>query len=85
MITPSSKPQRILAVDDNTDNLFLLQLALEQEGHEITLVDNGQAALAEIEIQVPDLILLDVMMPGMDGYEVARRIRQNQKLPLFPF
>ncbi|MDY7015949.1 MAG: hybrid sensor histidine kinase/response regulator [Cyanobacteriota bacterium] len=74
----------ILAVDDNPDNLFLVQLALEQEGHEIALVDSGAAALAQIEKSHPDLILLDVMMPGMDGYEVARRLRGNPRLPFIP-
>ncbi|MDY6781472.1 MAG: hybrid sensor histidine kinase/response regulator [Cyanobacteriota bacterium] len=74
----------ILAVDDNPDNLFLVQLALEQEGHEVMLVDSGAAALAQVEKSHPNLILLDVMMPGMDGYEVARRLRSNTRLPFIP-
>jgi two-component system sensor histidine kinase/response regulator len=74
----------ILAVDDIPDNLFLVQLALEQEGHEVVLVDSGAAALAQVEKSQPDLILLDVMMPGMDGYEVARRLRSNPRLPFIP-
>ncbi|MGF1491223.1 MAG: hybrid sensor histidine kinase/response regulator [Microcoleaceae cyanobacterium] len=84
MVTSRSKPKKILAVDDIPDNLFLVQLALEEEGHEITLIDNGLDALAQMEDSPPDLVLLDVMMPGMDGYEVARRIRENQKLPFIP-
>jgi two-component system, sensor histidine kinase and response regulator len=76
--------QHILAVDDNPDNLFLVQLALEQEGHEIQLVDNGPEALSIVEKSPPDLILLDVMMPGMNGYEVASRIRSNRHLPFIP-
>lgn len=74
----------ILAVDDNPDNLFLVQLALEQEGHRVVLVSDGPSALAQIERVPPDLILLDVMMPGMSGYEVTRRIRQNNNLPFIP-
>lgn len=74
----------ILAVDDTPDNLFLVQLALEQEGHEVVLVDNGRAALAQIAKSPPDLIVLDVMMPGMDGYEVTRRIRSNPNLSFIP-
>ncbi|MBE9114894.1 hybrid sensor histidine kinase/response regulator [Lusitaniella coriacea LEGE 07157] len=74
----------ILAVDDNPDNLFLVQLALEQEGHNIQLIDNGMQALSQIEKSPPDLVLLDVMMPGMDGYEVAGRIRNNPNLPFIP-
>lgn len=74
----------ILAVDDLPDNLLLIKLALEQENHQVVLVNDGPAALAQIEKSPPDLILLDVMMPGMDGYEVTRRIRENQNLPFIP-
>ncbi len=74
----SSRIDRILAVDDSPDNLFLIQTILDDKGYEITLAENGQSALAQIEKNPPDLILLDVMMPGMDGYEVTRRVRANQ-------
>ncbi|NJK27878.1 MAG: response regulator [Coleofasciculaceae cyanobacterium SM2_3_26] len=74
----------ILAVDDNPDNLFLVQLALEQDGYTLHLVDNGAEALAVMEQSPPDLVLLDVMMPGIDGYEVTRRIRSNPNLPFIP-
>lgn len=74
----------ILAVDDVPDNLFLVKLTLEQEGHRVVTTDNGAEALAIMEKSAPDLILLDVMMPGMDGYEVTRRIRQNPNLPYIP-
>lgn len=79
-----SKINRILAVDDSPENLFLLQTLLETDGYEITLTSNGNAALAEIEKSPPDLLLLDIMMPGIDGYEVTRRIRQNTQLPYIP-
>jgi two-component system, sensor histidine kinase and response regulator len=75
---------RILAVDDIPDNLALIETILEDEGYEIVLVSSGQEALAQIEQSPPDLILLDIMMPEMDGYEVTRRIRQNSKLPYIP-
>ncbi|MDB9312359.1 hybrid sensor histidine kinase/response regulator [Spirulina sp. CS-785/01] len=71
----------ILAVDDAPDNLLLVQLALEQEGYDIEMVDNGQDALKKIDETPPNLVLLDVMMPEMDGYEVTRRIRKNPNLP----
>jgi two-component system, sensor histidine kinase and response regulator len=74
----------ILAVDDIPDNLFLIKLALEQEGHEVFLLDNGQKAIEQVKKSPPSLILLDVMMPGMDGYEVTRRIRQDSSLPFIP-
>ncbi len=75
---------RILAVDDSPDGLFLLESILVEEGYEVVCAENGQAALAEIEQHPPDLVLLDVMMPGMDGYEVTRRIRQHPELPYIP-
>ncbi|WP_013325341.1 hybrid sensor histidine kinase/response regulator [Gloeothece verrucosa] len=74
----------ILAVDDNPDNLFLIKLALEQEGYKVHLVEDGLTALAQIQYSPPDLILLDVMMPGIDGFEVTRRIRQNPNIPFIP-
>lgn len=77
-------PNYILAVDDTPDNLFLIKLVLEQEGHELVLLNDGASALAQITKSPPDLLLLDVMMPGMDGYEVTQRIRQNSRLPYIP-
>lgn len=79
-----SRKPRLLAVDDIADNLILLQAILEGEGYEIHCVTNGAAALKQIELDPPDLLLLDVMMPGLDGYEVTRRIRQNLTLPFIP-
>lgn len=83
-ITHLSKTGYILAIDDIPDNLFLIKLALEQEGYNVILVDNGTTALAQIEKSPPTLILLDVMMPGMDGYEVTKRIREHPNLPYIP-
>ena len=75
---------RILAVDDTPDNLALIETILEDEGYEIILATSGAAALTLVEQSPPDLILLDIMMPEMDGYEVTRRIRQNPTLPYIP-
>ncbi len=75
---------RILAVDDMPDNLFLVQALLESEGYEIKLVTDGETALAEIDRIPPSLILLDVMMPEMDGFEVTRRIRNNPNYDYIP-
>ncbi len=74
----------ILIVDDVEDNLFLLEAILTEEGYEVDSAKNGKEALAKIEASPPDLVLLDAMMPGMDGYEVTRRIRQNKKIPFIP-
>lgn len=79
-----SKADRILAVDDVPDNLFLIEAILEDEGYEVTLVENGRSALEQLQRSSFDLVLLDIMMPGMDGYEVTQRIRQNQKIPFIP-
>jgi len=78
----TSKVERILAVDDNPDNLVLLQTILEVEGYEVGLVDNGMDALEQVVQSPPDLILLDVMMPGMDGWELCRKLREQTDLPL---
>ncbi len=77
-------PDRLLIVDDVPDNLFLVRTILEEEGYEIVTSSNGQEALKIAESEPPDLILLDVMMPKMDGYEVTRRIRAMKDLPFIP-
>lgn len=83
-VTENPKSNYILAVDDIPDNLLLVQLALEQEGHQVVLAHNGETALSQIKQVPPSLILLDVMMPGMDGYEVTRRIREDKNIPFIP-
>lgn len=80
----SSERRRILVVDDFALNVSLLQTALEAEGFDVDTATNGNLALAKIEASPPDLVLLDVMMPGMNGYELTRCIRQNHKLPFIP-
>ncbi|MCY7334116.1 MAG: hybrid sensor histidine kinase/response regulator [Pseudanabaena sp. CAN_BIN31] len=77
-------PDRLLVVDDVADNLFLIRTILEEERYEIITSSNGHGALKIIESEPIDLVLLDVMMPVMDGYEVTRRIRAMQDLPFIP-
>lgn len=84
MVYSTSQMDRILVVDDIPDNSFLLQTLLESEGYQVDIADNGRAALEKIEADPPDLVLLDVMMPEMNGYEVTRRVRQNSGLPFIP-
>jgi PAS domain S-box-containing protein len=69
--------QRILAADDNRDALFAVALMLRMSGHEVQTAANGAEALEVAEAYRPDVALLDIGMPGVDGYEVARRIRQE--------
>lgn len=75
---------KILAVDDLEDNLFLMQTILSEEGYCVSTCSNGLDAIASIEASPPDLILLDVMMPGLDGYEVTYKIRSLPQLPFIP-
>lgn len=77
-------PDRLLIVDDVPDNLFLVRTILEDEEYEIITATNGHDALEIIKLDPPDLVLLDVMMPVMDGYEVTQRIRAMKDLPFIP-
>ncbi len=80
--------EKLLIVDDEFDTLRLVGLMLERQGYKIMAADSGPQALEAIKQETPDLILLDVMMPGMDGYEVARRIRSNpatENIPIIMF
>lgn len=78
--TPSAAPEKgehrtILIVDDNIDAANSLAALLSQGGHSVDTVHDGQSAIGAVEHSAPDVILLDIGLPGMDGYEVARRIR----------
>ncbi len=74
----SDKPSRILIADDNIPNCELLDAYLADEGYEIDMAHDGQAALDHVAETQPDLILLDIMMPKMSGYEVCQRLKENQ-------
>ena len=78
------KSPRILAVDDLPDNLELIEAILDGQGYQVQCMNEGATALAQIKAAPPDLILLDVMMPNLDGYEMTRRIRQDATLPYIP-
>lgn len=71
--------KRILVCDDVYDNVLLLQFILEAEGYEVILADSGAVAIALIKRENPDLVLLDRVMPGIDGIETVRCIRQNPR------
>jgi len=83
-LTKTVKKDKILVVDDIFDNLLILEAVLQDKDYELSLVEDSKIALSMVEQSPPDLILLDVMMPGIDGYEFTRRIRQNQALPFIP-
>lgn len=77
-------PPRILIVDDNPTNVKVLQTRLAAEGYEILTAADGEEGLAAARQHTPDLILLDVMMPKLDGFEVCRRLRADAAFPFTP-
>jgi two-component system cell cycle response regulator len=77
-------PARILIVDDHEDNIELLRARLEARGYSIDTAMDGEQALARVANTAPDLILLDVMMPRIDGFEVVRRLKADKTLPFIP-
>ena len=79
-----STPARILVVDDLAEIRDLLQVYLEDEGYQVLTAKDGQEALAAVAAHRPDLILLDIMMPGTDGYEVCRRLKTNEETAFIP-
>jgi CheY-like chemotaxis protein len=77
-------PEKILVVDDDIDTLRLVGLMLQRQGYQIVAANNGHQALTMSQAEKPDIILLDVMMPDMDGYEVCRRLRANTTTATIP-
>ena len=80
--TSSAVPKRILVVDDNADIRNLISLILTTESYEVMVVDSGSALLEEIGNFNPDLLLLDIMMPRMSGFEVLKIVRSLPDAPL---
>jgi adenylate cyclase len=76
--------QRILVVDDTPQNVKLFSDLLTAKGYAVATATNGEEALASIAHEPPDLVLLDIMMPGLNGYEVCRKIRENPATSLLP-
>lgn len=76
--------EKILIVDDDIDTLKLVGLMLERQGYEIVVAGNGELGLSKAAAEMPDLILLDVMMPDMDGYEVTRRLKTDPAVAHIP-
>lgn len=82
MIDSTSRKYRILVVDDERRMVGFIRLNLEQDGFEVIEAYNGSEALERLRDSLPDLILLDVMMPDIDGFEVLRTIREISQIPV---
>jgi CheY-like chemotaxis protein len=79
---PSLVSCRIVVADDNADVAESLAMILRLEGHDVTVVGDGDAAIQAIEAIGPDIAMLDIGMPGLDGYEIARRVRQQLRIAI---
>ena len=77
-------PARILIADDSPDNVEIFRTRLASQGYEIIVAVEGEAALSLVREQTPDLLLLDVMMPKMDGIDVCRHVKADPSLPFMP-
>lgn len=75
---------KILVVDDEPTIVRLMEFILARQGHEMIVAVNGEEALEKIKSQHPDLVLLDIMMPRIDGYEVAQRLRADPATAALP-
>ncbi|NQE47359.1 response regulator transcription factor [Herbaspirillum rubrisubalbicans] len=84
MISTTFDRHVVLIVDDMPDNLAMLSDALDESGHIVLVATDGQAALERLDHITPDLILLDAMMPGIDGFETCRRIKQVKRVAHVP-
>lgn len=73
--------QRILIVDDEPNIVVPLEFLMRREGYEVAVAGDGQAALDALEAGAPDLVILDVMLPKLSGFEVCRRIRADPRWP----
>ncbi len=74
--------ERIMIVDDDTNICELLRLYLEKDGYETAIFHDGQSALQSFREKEPDLVLLDIMLPGLDGWQVCREIRKTSDKPI---
>jgi DNA-binding response OmpR family regulator len=76
--------KKIIIVDDDRETREMLKMALELEGYEVSQAANGLRLISTLHVDRPDLILLDVMMPGLDGWEVARRLAADESTQAIP-
>lgn len=82
MISMASKKNKIMIVDDDPNIGQLIKLYLEKEGYETEHYLDGMESLKAFNLNPPDLVILDIMLPGLDGWEVCKRIRKNSNVPI---
>ncbi|MFR7855069.1 MAG: response regulator transcription factor, partial [Acutalibacteraceae bacterium] len=74
--------KKVLIVDDDTNICELLRLYLEKDGFDTVIANDGEAAIVKFNVEEPDIILLDIMLPKLDGWQVCRTIRKNSTVPI---
>ena len=74
--------KKVLSVDDDTNICELLRLYLEKDGFDTVIANDGEAAIVKFNVEEPDIILLDIMLPKLDGWQVCRTIRKNSTVPI---
>ncbi len=76
--------KRVLLIEDDPSSVRLVSYTLEQEGYEVLTATNGLEGLKKVREEAPDLLVLDVMLPGLDGFEVCRRLRADEQTAGLP-
>ena len=84
MMIPNEEKVNVLVVDDYGENVELLKELLTASGYDVTTAYDGDEAVNKVKQQIPDLILLDIMMPKMDGYQVCEALRANDETKEIP-
>lgn len=79
-----SERKKVLCVEDNAVNMILVERIVEAEGHELVKAEDGPTALDILANTIPDIILLDINLPGIDGLELARRFKADERLAPIP-
>lgn len=74
--------KKVLIIDDEISSLITLKDSLEYEGYEVITAVDGESGIKKTEEEKPDLIVLDIMLPGIDGYEVCRKIKAKYDIPI---
>ena len=77
-------PKKIMIVDDEEDILYTVGKMLEMDGYTVIKAENGEQCLEKLKNETPDLVLLDIMMPGLDGWDVAAKIKENPECKKIP-